>query len=57
MTQTVMRNVPRQATERPGWVITDDGKTEPCIVSNISSAGAKVTLTTAVTSLSTVAVS
>ena len=39
-----LRKAPRVATERPGWVITDDGKTEPCIVSNISSAGAKVTL-------------
>ena len=30
--------------EKSGWIISDDGKKMPCLVSNLSQQGAKITL-------------
>jgi len=32
------------SVEKPGWIIGDDGKRQPCLVSSLSLHGAKVTL-------------
>jgi hypothetical protein len=38
-----LRNEPRTRVEHAGWIVTDDSR-RPCIVSNLSGAGAKLTL-------------
>ena len=38
------RRAPRKPLERPGLVIADDGETYPCIASDISPRGARITL-------------
>jgi hypothetical protein len=39
-----LRRAHRMSVEKPGWIISDEGHKRPCLVSNLSRNGAKVTL-------------
>jgi hypothetical protein len=39
-----MRRELRRPVEVSGWIISDDGQSKPCTVSNLSPAGAKLTV-------------
>ena len=39
-----MRRELRRPVEVSGWIISDDGQSNPCTVSNLSPAGAKLTV-------------
>jgi hypothetical protein len=41
-----MRHAPRLPVELLGWIVSDDGRSKPCLVSNLSSDGAKLTVLT-----------
>ena len=41
---TGMRQAPRLSVELSGWVIGNDGQYQPCLVANLSSDGAKLTV-------------
>jgi hypothetical protein len=39
-----MRHALRQPVEMSGWIVGDDGRSRPCVVSNLSPDGAKLTV-------------
>jgi hypothetical protein len=40
----LMRRELRRPVEVSGWIISDEGQSEPCVVSNLSPTGAKLTV-------------
>ena len=41
-----MRRELRRPVEVSGWIISEDGQSKPCVVSNLSPTGAKLTVLT-----------
>jgi hypothetical protein len=41
---SLFRQPPKMLVKKSGWIISDDGEKKPCLVSNLSQHGAKVTL-------------
>src|SRR5260370_41109336 len=44
MSDQGMRHALRQPVEMSGWIVGDDGRSRPCVVSNLSPDGAKLTV-------------